>query len=163
MKKSWPLMLVFAGLFLVLFGFALATSGGALTGVVIFGIGLTGFLIGSVAATLRFAVRRRLIPHLFCGLAALVLLVFALNRYCFSLAYLRGAQEDPGQLWLSALKPFTGQVYYVGSEGDFSYFRAGALFPARYKALTSRIGLPRTFPLGSQEPYTVTEEMVYYR
>jgi len=63
---------------------------------------------------------------------------------------------------MRALKPFGGEVYYVGSEGDFSYFRAGAVFPARYKAPTAKVHLPRTFPLGSAEPYIVSQEMVHY-
>jgi hypothetical protein len=162
MRKSWPLILIIAGVFLIPFGFALATSGGAIAGVVFFSLGLTVFLVGSVTVTIRFAVRRRLVPHLLCALAALLLVALGINKYCFSLAYIRGAQEDSYQLWMSALKPFGGQVYYVGSEGDFSFFRAGAVFPARYKAPTANIRLPRTFPLGAQEPYAVTEGMVHY-
>ena len=79
---------------------------------------------------------------------------------CHSLSYVRGAKEHPQELWMAALKGFEGPVYYVGSEGEFSYFRAGKVFWTRYKAQTSRTHLPRTFPLGNGEPYLVTEDMV---
>lgn len=162
MRTSWPLIIIVAGAFLVWFGFVLTISGAGLADLVLFCLGMAAFLVGSVTVTVRFAVRRRLVPHFLCGLIALALLAFGINNYCFSLAYIRGAHEDPAQLWMSALKPFTGQVYYVGSDKDFSYFRAGAIFPARFKAPTAKIKLPRTFPLGAQQPYTVTAEMVYY-
>jgi hypothetical protein len=61
---------------------------------------------------------------------------------------------------MAALKGFEGPVHYVGSEGEFSYFRAGTVFWTRYKAQTSKLRLPRTFPLGKDEPYLVTEDMV---
>ena len=64
---------------------------------------------------------------------------------------------------MAALKGFVGPVYYVGSDGDYSYFRAGEFFYTRYKAQTSKIGLPRTFPFGTEEPYRVTQDMVYNR
>ena len=162
MRKSWPLISIVVGVFLIPFGFVLATSGGGLFGVLVFFLGVTALLTGCAAAIIQVAIRRRLVPHVLLGVAALILLAFGLDRYCFSLTYVRGAKEDPGQLWMSALKPFTGQEYYVGSEGEFSYFRAGAVFPARYKAPTAKIKLPRTFSLGAEKPYPVTEGMVHY-
>jgi hypothetical protein len=162
MSKPWPQILFCIGVFLALFGFASVTSDAGIFGVAIFLLGAAALLIGGVAAVIRFAIRRHMIPHFLVGLAALILIAFGLNKYCFSLAYIRGAHEDPYRLWISALKPFGGLVYYVGSEGEFSYFRAGAVFPARFKAPTAKIKLPRTFPLGTQEPYTVTAEMVSY-
>jgi hypothetical protein len=61
---------------------------------------------------------------------------------------------------MAALKHFEGPVYYVGSEGEFSYFRAGKVIWTRYKAQTAKLHLPHTFPLGMGNPYLVTEEMV---
>jgi hypothetical protein len=156
------MVLIVVGLFLAALGVVLVSAGGFLFGGVAFFLGVTVLLTGCAAAIMRFAIRRRLVPHVLSGVAALILLALGLDRYCFSLSYVRGATEDPYQLWMSALKPFTGQVYYVGSEGEFSYFRAGAFFPARYKAPTAKIRLPRTFPLGAEEPYPVTEDMVHY-
>jgi len=82
---------------------------------------------------------------------------------CRSLTYIHGAKERPYDLWMAALKGFEGPVYYVGSDGEFSYFRAGKVFYARYKAQTAKIRLPSTFPFGKGEPYLVTQDMVYYR
>jgi hypothetical protein len=79
---------------------------------------------------------------------------------CHSLSYIHGAKERSYELWMAALKGFEGPVYYVGSDGDFSYFRAGKIFYTRYKAQTSKINLPRTFPFGKGEPYLVTQDLV---
>jgi hypothetical protein len=62
---------------------------------------------------------------------------------------------------MATLKGFEGAVYYVGSDGDYSYFRAGKMFYTRYKARTSQLRLPRAFPFGRGEPYLVTQDMVY--
>lgn len=94
--------------------------------------------------------------------AVLLLIGVGFHSYWFSKTYVLSAQENPYRLWIDALKPFFGQVYYVGNEGEFSYFRAGAIFPTRYKAPTAKIHLPRTFPLGAAQPYAVTAEMVKY-
>lgn len=168
MKKSWPQSLILiesillVGGLLAAFGFTLATAGAPLFSVIMFLLGVVMFLVGSGAAIIRFAIRRRLVPHLLLLVAGLTLAAFVQHRYCFSLAYLRGAHEDPYRLWISALKGLNGTVYYIGSEGEFSYFRAGAIFPDRLKAPTVKMKLPRTFPLDSQEPYPVTAEMVNY-
>jgi hypothetical protein len=61
---------------------------------------------------------------------------------------------------MAALKHFEGPVYYIGGDGDYSYFRAGDVFYTRYKAQTSKIHLPNTFPFGKGKPYLVTEDMV---
>jgi hypothetical protein len=79
---------------------------------------------------------------------------------CYSNSYIRGAKEAPGALWMAALKGFEGPVYYVGSEGEFSYFRAGDIFWTRYKAQTSKMRLSSTFALGDGKPYRVNEGMV---
>jgi hypothetical protein len=163
MKNSWPQVLVVAGVFLAPFGFSLALSGAGLFGVAVFLVGAVALLIGGTAVIVRFAIRRHLVPQLLLLVSGLILAAYVQNRYCFSLKYVRGAHEDPQQLWIAALKGFSGTVYYLGSERRFSYFRVGSVFPARYKAPTKNIGLPRTFPLGTQELYPVTQEMVYYR
>ena len=100
--------------------------------------------------------RRRVKIYLF-GFAILIAVVLV---YCHSLTYVHRAPEDHYKLWMGVLKPFVGQVYYVGSDGDFSYFRAGKLLTERYKVRTSELKLPRTFPFGKGEPYIVTLEMV---
>lgn len=79
---------------------------------------------------------------------------------CRSLSYIHGASDDVNTLWYSVLKPFDGDVYYVGSDGDYSYFRQGHVFYSRYKAHTSKLKLPRTFPFGQGEPYIVTIDMI---
>ncbi len=78
-----------------------------------------------------------------------------------SLSYIHGAPENQSTLWVAALKQLEGPVYYVGSEGDYSYFRAGEIVYTRYKARTSMLALPRTFPFGKGAPYLVTQDMVY--
>ena len=84
---------------------------------------------------------------------------------CYSVSYVHCAKDNPNDsyyLWMAALKHQEGPVYYVGSEGEFSYFRAGTVIWTRYKVQTAHIDLPRTFPLGKGEPYLVTEGMVHY-
>jgi hypothetical protein len=93
------------------------------------------------------------------GLLAVVICALAMAG-CRSLSYIHGAHEDSQALWMAALKHQEGPVYYVGSDGDYSYFRAGTVYYTRYKAQTSKIHLPRTFPYGKGEPYIVTENMV---
>lgn len=70
------------------------------------------------------------------------------------------ASEDRYALWMAALKGFSGTPRYVGSIGDFSYFRVGDMFITSYKAPTANLLLPKTFPLGEGKPYTVTAAMV---
>ncbi len=79
---------------------------------------------------------------------------------CHSLSYVHGAPEDSQALWMAVLKHQEGPVYYVGTDGDYSYFRAGTVFYSRYKVQTAKIRLPKTFPFGKGEPYLVTEDMV---
>lgn len=101
--------------------------------------------------------RRVLISFVFLMLAV----VCAIMLRWRSLSYIHGAPEDQSALWVAALKHFEGPVYYIGSEGDYSYFRAGELVYTRYKARTSKLVLPRTFPFGKGAPYLVTQDMVY--
>lgn len=81
----------------------------------------------------------------------------AYNR---SLSFVRGAEECPWDLWIAALKGFIGPVEYVGSDGEFSYFRAGTSLYSRYKARTSELCLPETFAFGEGRPYRVGHEMI---
>jgi hypothetical protein len=109
--------------------------------------------------------RWRITVRFVCMLAVLACLVSSLTG-CYSVSYVHRAkdsQHDPYDLWMAALKHQEGPVYYLGSEGEFSYFRAGTVIWTRYKVQTSHLGLPRTFPLGKGEPYLVTEGMVHYR
>lgn len=94
------------------------------------------------------------------GFCILVVLIIAQLAYERTDRWIRGASEQPYQLWMAALKGIGGVPYYVGSEGDYSYFRRGKIFCDRYKARTSKIRLPRTFPLDSETPYVVTFDMV---
>ena len=162
-KESWLGILVFAGVFLASFGLTMAVSDAPQFGVPTFLVGAGALFIGIAAGIVRFAIRRRLVPQLLLLMSGFILAAFVQHKHCFTLAYVRGADEDTQGLWIAALKGFSGTVYYVGTEGDFSYFRAGSVFPARYKAPTKNIGLPETFPLGTQKPYRVTQDMVYYR
>ncbi len=101
--------------------------------------------------------RRRVARYAFLVLAV----TFAIAvPYCRSLTYIYHAHEDHYQLWMSVLKPFDGSVYYVGSDGDYSYFRSGRIFYTRYKVRTSELRLSRTFAFGKEEPYVVTLDMV---
>ena len=91
---------------------------------------------------------------------ALLIVLTAAYRYEHSLAFLHAAPEDRHGLWMAALKGFQGTPRYVGSVGDYSYFRVGDIICSRYKAPTAKMHLPSTFPLGEGTPYVVTFEMV---
>lgn len=90
----------------------------------------------------------------------ILLLLASGYAYEHSLMYVRAAPEDRYRLWMAVLKGFQGPVRYVGSIDDYSYFRTGDLFCARYKAPTARLYLPSTFALGEREPYIVNSDMV---
>jgi hypothetical protein len=95
--------------------------------------------------------------------AGLLVALFCITG-CYSVSYVHRVKDDPHDpyfLWMAALKGQEGPVYYVGSEGEFSYFRAGTVIWTRYKVQTAHINLPRTFPLGKEKPYLVTQDMVY--
>jgi hypothetical protein len=96
----------------------------------------------------------------FVVVLAVVVFIAVIFCGCRSLSYIHGAPEDSQALWMAALKGFEGPVYYVGSDGEYSYFRAGTVIYTRYKAQTAKIHLPRTFPFGKEEPYLVTQDMV---
>jgi hypothetical protein len=109
-------------------------------------------------STLGVSMRKSFVMR-WVGCLAVVFCAIALVS-CRSLAYVHRAPEDHQQLWMGVLKPFGGPVYYVGSDGDYSYFRGHGLFCDRYKARTSELHLPRTFPFGKQKAYVVTLDMV---
>jgi len=93
-------------------------------------------------------------------LITLIVVLVVEYSYQHSIFFVRGATEDRHQLWMAALKGIQGAPRYVGSQGDYSYFRVGDLFCSRYKAPTAMMHLPKTFPLGEGTPYIVTFEMV---
>jgi hypothetical protein len=94
------------------------------------------------------------------SVTALLIILAAAYLYEHSLAFVRGAPEDRNGPWMAALKGFQGTPRYVGSLGDYSYFRVGDVICSRYKAPTAKMHLPTTFPLGEGTPYTVSSEMV---
>ena len=91
---------------------------------------------------------------------ALFMVLAAAYSYQHSIAYVRAAPEDRYGLWMAALKGFEGTPRYMGSHGDYSYFRVGDTICSRYKAPTAKMHLPNIFPLGEGTPYVVTFEMV---
>jgi len=96
------------------------------------------------------------------GVMAVVVVCLTITSFTTrSLAYLRRAEERPHELWMAALKGLDGPAYYVGSEGDFSYFRSGQFFHTHYKVRTAKIRLPQTFDLEKGTPYPVRQEMVW--
>lgn len=129
-------------------------------GVAICYVGSVTLAIGLIGGIVRWIIRRHLVLPLVCAVAAAIATLFAVHAYRFSLTYVRGAPEVPSELWLRALKPFGGPPYYIGSEGEYSYFRAGFVLVDRYRVQTAKIRPPRTFRLGHGEPYIVTAEMV---
>jgi hypothetical protein len=178
-KGLWPLTLIVVGLLLIGAGFIvgqLASIGYSPytytremlardlryqnVGVAICYVGLGTFAIGLIGGIVRWIIRRHLVLQSICALTIVIVTLFAVHRYRSSFTYIRAAQEAPYDLWIRALKPFEGPPYYVGSEGEYSYFRAGFVFVDRYKVQTEKTRLPRTFPLGHGEPYIVTAEMV---
>jgi len=94
------------------------------------------------------------------SVVALLIVLAAAYLYEHSLAFVRAAPEDRYGLWMAALKGFQGTPRYVGSLGEYSYFRVGDIVCSRYKAPTAKMHLPSTFPLGEGTPYVVTFEMV---
>lgn len=91
---------------------------------------------------------------------ALLVALRAGHAYQHSLAYALAAPEDRYGLWISVPKGFEGTSLYVGTIGEYSFFRVGDLICSRYKAPTPEMRLPRTFRLGEGSAYVVTFEMV---
>jgi hypothetical protein len=65
------------------------------------------------------------------------------------------AHEDSYRVWIALLKAFDGDVFYVGSDDTYSYFRLGHLFRSHYEVPTCAAKLPQTLPLEASESYAV--------
>lgn len=83
-------------------------------------------------------------------------LAVSLTVACAQTRAPEAAKADPWQVWIHILKGLSGKVYYLGSSGPYGYFRIGDFFPGYYKSPACNFVLPRTFPLGSDQPYIVT-------
>lgn len=94
------------------------------------------------------------------GFLTLLAVLMAAYLYQFTDFYVKGAPEDPQGLWLNTMKGIMGPTRYVGSVGEYSYFRIGDILCSRFKTPTAKIRLPETFPLGEGTPYIVTVDMV---
>jgi hypothetical protein len=79
----------------------------------------------------------------------------------FQLQTPESAKADPWMVWISVLKGFGGDVYYVGSKGPYAYFRIGSVFPSYYKTPACNATLPHTFDVGAGKPYIVTLDNVH--
>jgi hypothetical protein len=65
------------------------------------------------------------------------------------------AHEDSYRVWMALLKGFDGDVFYIGSDDTYSYFRLGHLFRSYYKVPICAAKLPQTLPLDSGQFYAV--------
>ena len=65
------------------------------------------------------------------------------------------ARADSYRVWISLLKGFDGDVYYVGNDTTSAYFRIGRLFWSYYKVPACAARPPQTFAVGSAKPYVV--------
>jgi hypothetical protein len=65
------------------------------------------------------------------------------------------AHEDSYRVWIALLKGFDGDVFYVGSDDTYSYFRLGHVFRSYYKVPTCAAKLPQTLPLEAGKSYAV--------
>jgi hypothetical protein len=65
------------------------------------------------------------------------------------------AHEDSYRVWMALLKGFDGDVFYVGSDDTYSYFRVGHVFRSYYKVPTCAAKLPQNLPLDSSQVYAV--------
>jgi hypothetical protein len=65
------------------------------------------------------------------------------------------AHEDSYRVWMALLKGFGGDVFYVGSDDTYSYFRLGHVFRSYYKVPICAAKLPQTLALEAGESYAV--------
>jgi hypothetical protein len=56
---------------------------------------------------------------------------------------------------MALLKGFDGDVFYIGSDDKYSYFRLGHVFRSYYKVPTCAAKLPQTLPLDAGQFYAV--------
>ena len=65
------------------------------------------------------------------------------------------AKSDNYHVWITLLKGFGGDVFYMGSDDTHAYFRIGRLFRSYYKMPSCAAYLPETYSLLEGEPYAV--------
>jgi hypothetical protein len=65
------------------------------------------------------------------------------------------AHEDSYRVWIALLKGFDGDVFYIGRDDTYSYFRIGRVFRSYYKVPTCAAKLPQTLPIDSGQFYAV--------
>lgn len=74
------------------------------------------------------------------------------------LAEIRGARGLVSRLD-RPLEGFDGDVFYIGSDDTYSYFRIGRVFRSYYKVPTCAAKLPQTLPIDSGPFYAVRLHM----
>jgi hypothetical protein len=67
------------------------------------------------------------------------------------------AKADSYRVWISVLKGFGQDVYYIGTKEPYAYFRIGSVFPTYYKSPACNFTLPREFDIGAEKPYVVVQ------
>jgi hypothetical protein len=65
------------------------------------------------------------------------------------------AKTDNYAVWITLLKGFGQNVYYVGSDESNTYFRIGAIFRSYYKVPSCAAHPPEVFPLLESKAYSV--------
>jgi hypothetical protein len=65
------------------------------------------------------------------------------------------AREDSYDVWIALLKGFEGDVYYVGSDERYLYFRIGRVFWTYYKLPLCAAQVPEAIAVDRGEPYVV--------
>ena len=79
---------------------------------------------------------------------------------CSLWAHLKSTEDaiaDAYKVWISVLKGFGQDVYYIGTKEPYSYFRIGSVFPTYYKSPACNFTLPRIFDIGAGKPYVVVQ------
>ena len=90
-------------------------------------------------------------------LLATALALFVLTA-CASRKSAEHAKADAYTVWMSILKGFGEDVYYVSSSEPYAYFRIRSFLPEYYKSPSCNFILPRTFAVGAENPYVVRLE-----
>ena len=65
------------------------------------------------------------------------------------------ADTDSYRVWIALLKGFEGNVFYVGSDDTYAYFRIGTVFRSYHKLPICAVQLPETYPLQAGRIYIV--------
>ena len=71
------------------------------------------------------------------------------------------AKADPWTVWISVLKGFSGNVYYLGTREEYAYVQIGDMFPEYYKTPACNTSLPRSFDLGAGKPYRMVLDNIH--